>query len=367
VDDAPLELTIASSEVSALVWARTLRTLILGGTDMEWEVKSAAGAFTAKTAQISKQNQNGSAWLPAIIIGNTILHVSRSQAQVLDLKYDFGSDSYRGSDCTIMAAHLFERFKIVDWTYQQHPDSIIWVAREDGALLGLTYQAEHQIFAWHRHDTQGRFKAVCAVPSGREDVLFAEVERDGVHYLEMLAPTYTGGDYSRAVFLDCALVYDEPGQKVSGLSGLGHLEGRTVGLLANGAVQPPRTVVDGEISLDYPADLIIVGLEYTADLETMPVEQVGQQGSSVGRRKVISEVNILFRESVGAKVGSNFDKMETIKWRTDEPHGQGLRPFSGLKNVVVPGLADPQVWVCLRSDEPVPMTVLAIMAKVDIK
>jgi len=367
VDDAPLELTIASSEVSALVWARTLRTLILGGTDMEWEVKSAQGAFTAKTAQVSKQNQNGSAWLPAIIIGNTILHVSRSQSQVLDLKYDFGSDSYRGSDCTIMAAHLFERYKIVDWTYQQHPDSIVWVVREDGALLGLTYQAEHQIFAWHRHDTLGRFKAVCSIPAGREDALFAEVERDGVHYMELLAPTYTGGDYSRAVFLDSALVYDEPGQKVSSFSGLGHLEGQTVAILANGAVQKSRQVVDGGITLEYPADLVIVGLPYSADLETMPVEVMGPQGSSVGRRKVINEVSIIFRETVGAKVALQNYRMEQIKWRTDEPPGQGLRPFSGFRNITVPGQADPQVWVCLRSDEPVPMTVLAIMANVDPK
>jgi hypothetical protein len=70
---------------------------------------------------------------------------------------------------------------------------------------------------------------------------------------------------------------------------------------------------------------------------------------------------------VGAKAGLSFDRLETMKWRTDEPHGQGLKPFSGLRNVVVPGLAEPQVTVCLRSDEPTPLTVLALMAKLDVK
>jgi hypothetical protein len=367
VDDSPLELTIASSEVSALVWARTLRTLILGAAGLEWEVRSSQGAFTAKTAQAIPQSYVGSADIPALIVGNTVLHVARNHAQVRDLMYDFGSDSYRGSDQTIFASHLFEEFKITAWTYQQHPDSIIWVVREDGALMGLTYQAEHQIIAWHRHDTQGRFKDVCAIPDRREDVLFAEVERDGVYYLEVLAPTYTGGDYSRAVFLDCALVYDQPGQPVTLLSGLGHLEGQTVGILADGAVHPPQEIKNGEIALQYPAEVVIVGLEYVADLETMPVEVASQQGASVGRKKQINEVNFLFRETVGAKAGLSFNRLETIKWRTDEPHGQGVRPFSGLKNVAVPGLAEPQVTVCLRSDEPTPLTVLALMAKLDVK
>ena len=367
VDDSPLELTIASAEVSALVWASALRTLILGGTGLEWEVKSSQGAFTAKSAQVSPQSYVGSAPLPALIVGNTVLHVARNRAQVRDLKYDFGSDSYRGGDCTIMAAHLFERSKIMGWTYQQHPDSIIWVVREDGVLLGLTYQAEHQIFAWHRHDTQGAFKAVCAIPAGREDVLFAQVERGGVYYLEVLAPGYTGGDHSRAVFLDSALVYDQPGKPVTRLSGLGHLEGRIAGLLAGGAVHPPRVVKNGEILLDYAADLVIVGLSYVSDLETMPVEMAGPGGVTAGRRKQVNEVNILFRETVGAKAGLSFGKLETIKWRTDEPHGAAPRPFSGLKNVVVTGLADPQVRVCIRSDEPTPMTVLALMANLDPK
>jgi hypothetical protein len=286
---------------------------------------------------------------------------------VRDLKYDFGSDSYRGSDCTIMASHLFEEFRITGWTYQQHPDSIVWVVREDGVLLGLTYQAEHEIFAWHRHETQGRFREVCAVPDLREDALFAEVERDGVFYLEVLAPTYIGGDYSRAVFLDSALVYDRPGQPVTHLSGLGHLEGRTVGILAGGAVHPPRVVKNGEIALESPAEVVIVGLPFTSDLETMPLEMAGPEGVSVGRKKQVSEVSFIFRESVGARAGLSFDRLETIKWRTDEPYGQGPRPFSGLKNVVVPGLAEPQVTVCLRSDEPTPLTVLALMARVDVK
>jgi hypothetical protein len=367
VDDSPIELTVASEEVSAFSWACVQNGLILGAEGAEWEIKASQGAFTAKTAQASRRGGTGSAaGLPALVLGNSVLHVGRSCGQVFGLKYDFGSDSYADSDATIMASQLLERFKASEWTYQQFPDSIIWIVREDGVLLGLTYQTEHKVFAWHRHDTLGAFRAVCAIP-GRVDHLFAEVERDGAFYLEIMTPEYVGGDYGRAVFLDCALVYDRPGQPVSRLSGLDHLEGKTVGILAGGAVHPPRTVQDGGILLERPAELVIVGLEYSADLETMPVEVVSQQGTSVGRKKQINEVNVLFRNSVGAKSGVSFDHLETVKWRSDEPHGTAPRPFSGLRSVVVPNLAESQVTVCLRSDEPTPLTVLAIMAKLDVK
>lgn len=83
--------------------------------------------------------------------------------------------------------------------------------RSDGVLLGLTFQAEHQVAAWHRHDTDGQFKAVCSVPHGYEYSLFAVVYRENQngsdYYLERMAERYLGGDPASSVFLDAALTY----------------------------------------------------------------------------------------------------------------------------------------------------------------
>ena len=92
------------------------------------------------------------------------------------------------------AQNLLEAGRIVDWTYAKAPDSIVWAVRDDGVLLGLTFQAEHQIAAWHKHTTQGKFKNVCAIPNGFEDALFAVVERNGELYLERAASRYLSGD-----------------------------------------------------------------------------------------------------------------------------------------------------------------------------
>ena len=362
--DDSLELTIASNEVSAMRWMVALRSLILGTSSMEGEMASGEGAFTAKTAKFTPQSYRGSAALRALVVGNIILHVARSGREVRDLQYDFGADSYAGTDRTILATHLFEGRRITGWAYQPSPDGIVWVVRDDGILLGMTFQPEHEVFAWHRHDTQGQFRSVCSVATGQDDTLFVVVERFGAYFLESMAPRF-GENVANGVFLDSALQYR--GDATATVSGLEHLEGQTVGIVADGAVHPLRKVQGGRVTLDAPASVITAGLTYTADLETMPVEIATQEGASVGRKKYINAVNILFRDTVTAKAGCSFDRLETIKWRTTEALGQGLAPSSGAYRVVVPELARNTATVCIRSDAPLPMTVLAIMPEVEVK
>ncbi len=354
-----IELTIASSEVSRINWLIALRSLVLGAEGMEWELSSSEGPFTAKTAKVTPQSYRGSAPLKALVVGNTVLHVTRSGREVRDLRYDLGSDSYNGADRTILAAHLLEGRHIVSWCHQPAPHGIVWMVRDDGVLLGMTFQAEHEIFAWHQHHSAGKFKSVCVLPDGRDDRLFTVAERSGGYFLEVMAEADSG------VFLDSALCYDGP--PVKELAGLQHLEGRKIWLAADGAAEAPRLVNQGRIALDAPASRVVAGLPYEADLETMPVEVNGENGHSVGRKKYINAVNVLFKDTVTAKAGCDFNRLENIKWRNREPYGHGIRPFSGTHRVVVPETARGTASVCIRSDSPLPMTVLAIMPELEVK
>lgn len=363
--DDSLELTIAANEVSSIRWMLPLRSLVLGGAGMEWEVASSEGAFTARTAKVTPQSYRGSAALRALVVGNILLHVARSGREVRDLKYDFGADSYGGTDRTILAAHLFEDRRIVSWTYQPSPDSIIWAAADDGTLLGMTFQPEHEVFAWHQHRTDGEFLSVCSVPGNDSDTLFAVVRRQGKHCLEVMAPRMRGQDVPGCVHLDSALQYR--GAPVTSLSGLDHLEGREVGILADGASHARRVVRDGKVFLDNPSRDVTAGLLYEADLETMPVEITGSEGTSVGRKKYVNAVNVLFRNTVTAKVGCSFSRLEEVRWRTTEPYGKAPGIYSGAHRVVVPERARSTTSICIRSDSPLPMTVLAIMPEVEVK
>jgi hypothetical protein len=363
--DSPIEMTIASNEVSAVQWMVALRTLIMGMSGMEWEISGRGETgFSAMNKKATPQSYWGSSLRRAMIVGNVLLHVSSSGSQVRTLQYEFAADSYNGMDLSIMAAHLLEKERVIDWAYQKNPDSIIWAVRSDGVLLGMTYQAEHQISAWHQHETQGKFKAVCAIPNGSEHSLFAVVERKGAHYLERMAERYQGGDTAGAVFLDCALTYR--GAPITTVINLEHLNEKEVGVLADGAVQASRTVRGGQIELDYEASVVTVGLPYTADLETMPVEVVAQDGSSVSLKKQINAVNIVFRDSIGVKAGLSFDDLEEMAWRENEPLGAPPAPFSGMKPVNPGNMAGNILTVCVRSDAPTPVTVLGIVSRIKV-
>ena len=373
--DDSIEKTIASSEVSTAKWMVALRSLMLGTSSIEWEISSTEGAFTAKTMKVAPQSYRGSSSLPALVIGNNILHVGRNGSEVRDLKYDFGSDSYGGSDRTILANHLFQGHELISWAYQASPDSIIWAVRDDGILLGLTFQAEHEVFAWHKHTTQGKFKSVCCIPQQQNDDVYVVVERDGKHFLEVMAIPFLlqtvryqrrpDNPLDAAFYLDSGLEY--VGEPTKNLSGLEHLEGKEVSILADGAVMAPRIVQDGKIELDTEARHAVVGLSYNAKLETMPVEIIAQDGNSLGRKKQIHSLNVLFQSTVTAQVGRTFKRLEELKWRSNEPMGSPLNPKSEWQEIKTTGLAESMAGACIQSSDPLPMTVLAVVPELDIK
>ena len=129
----------------------------------------------------------------------------------------------------------------------------------------------------------------------------------------------------------------------------------------------PRTVQEGKIELDTEARHAVVGLPYSAKLETMPVEIIAQDGNSLGRKKQIHAINVLFQNTVSAQAGRNFKHMEEIKWRSNKPMGSPLRPKNEWREIKTTGLAEPMAGVCIQSNDPLPMTVLAVVPEVDIK
>jgi hypothetical protein len=181
-----------------------------------------------------------------------------------------------------------------------------------------------------------------------------------------MAERFRASAPERAIFLDGAVTYE--GDPKAEFTGLEHLEGQEVGIYADGAVQAPRVVHGGKITLDHAVTRVTVGLTYSADLQTMPVEVVGQGETSVALKKTINAVDILFRDSLSVKAGPSFapGALQEIRWRSDEPYGKPPRLYSGMKSVVMPTLAENVATVCLRSDTPTPLTVLAIVSRIKV-
>tara|TARA_B100000035_G_scaffold226008_1_gene194475 strand:- start:563 stop:2776 length:2214 start_codon:yes stop_codon:yes gene_type:complete len=154
---------------------------------------------------------------------------------------------------------------------------------------------------------------------------------------------------------------DTVDQVVETLSGLSHLEGQTVSILADGATHPTKTVSSGAISLDRAAKKVKVGLAYTSLLQTMRIDAGSQNGTSQGKTKRIYEITLRLFETVGVEVGPDLDHMERIPFRSSaNPMNEGIAPFTGDKEVEFRGNYDTDGFIVIRQTQPLPLTVLSV-------
>ena len=157
-DDDSIVYTIASNQVNAIRFMTATRTLIIGTAGGEFTVSGGGtdSAVTPTNILIKKQSNHGAANVDAIAVGNATLFLQRAKRKIRELAYNFDVDGYLAPDLTILAEHITEG-GLTQIAYQQEPNQIIYAVREDGELVGLTYQREQQVTAWHRHIFGGIF------------------------------------------------------------------------------------------------------------------------------------------------------------------------------------------------------------------
>ena len=372
-DDA-MVYTIASNQVNAIRYMKAVRTLVVGTTGGEFTV-SADGtdaSITPTNITIKRQSSFGSANVDAIPAGNAILFLQKAKRKIRELQYNFDSDGYQAPDLTILNETVTDT-GINEMSYQQEPGSNIWCVRDDGVLACLTYQRSENVIAWSRHIFGGAFgsgKAVCesiASISGTltEDEVWVIVKRtvNGAtkRYVECFSDfDFDETDANDFKFLDSHLSYS--GSATTTLSGLAHLEGQTVSILADGAAHANKVVNSGAISLDRSVTKACVGLSYDSILQTMRIEGGAAEGTSQGKTKRISKVVLRLFETVGVKVGPSLTNLETIPFRTTSSllSNPVDTLLSGDKEIEFNDDYNSDGFIFIKQDQPLPCSILAI-------
>jgi len=372
-DDAMI-YTIASNQVNAIRYLKAQRTLIVGTTGGEFTV-SADGtdaAITPTNITIKKQSSYGSANVDAQPAGNSVLFLQKAKRKIRELTYNFDVDGYVAADLTILN-DIVTKTGINEMAYQQEPDSILWCVRDDGVLAGLTYQRSENVIAWHRHIFGGAFDggdAVCesvATISGSltEDELWVIVKRTINGATKRYVECFSDFDFDETTatdfrFVDSHLTYS--GSATTTLSGLAHLEGQTVSILADGATHADKVVSSGQVTLDRSATKAVVGLAYDSVLQTMRVEGGAAEGTSQGKTKRISKVVLRLFETVGAKVGPSLTDLETVPFRSSsDPMDTPVSTLiAGDKEIEFRDDYNTDGFIFIKQDQPLPLSVLAI-------
>lgn len=226
-DDA-ITFTLAGRQVNSVKHILDLGRLLVLTAGGEWAIQGdAAGVITPTDINAKQYSYNGSFDLSPLIVNENALYIQARGTIIRDLGFDYQVDGYRGNDLTIFSAHLFDNYSILDWTYQQVPNSIVWAVRDDGTLLGLTYIREHQVFGWHRHNFQGdTAENVSCIPEGNEDFIYLCINRtingSTKRYIERMT-TRQIIDVIDNQFMDSYLTYDgrNTGATTMTLSGSG--------------------------------------------------------------------------------------------------------------------------------------------------
>lgn len=374
-DDDALFFTLKDRKVNEIRHIVNIDGLVLLTSGAEWSVTDGQDmVLTPTTLGFKPRTFFGCSWTAPAITGDSVIYVQNKGKRVRDIYFD-ASQSFRGTDLSIMAEHLIADYDVVEMAWAQEPYGIVWCVREDGVLLGLTYQREHEVWAWHWHDTDGKFESCATIPEGERDALYVIVRRyiDGEwrRYVERQMPRVAIQDHPEECFcVDSGLTYR--GVPADEISGLDHLEGKTVTILADGNEVEGLVVTDGKVTLPDEASVVHIGLPYTPAMRTLDIDMsLGKGDESKGREISVSRVFVEILDSRGGHVATVDDdgtlgEFIEIPPRSEADGYDTIKLRSWKYEQVMPPNWNRAGAVQIEQRSPLPLTILSIVPRVDI-
>jgi hypothetical protein len=383
--------TIVANQVNAIKWLVPMNNLLVMTSGGAWALMGGyitnPVAVTPSNIVVVPQSYNGCADLPPIVVNYDVLYAQAQGSIVRDLAYNFYAQVYTGTDMSILSNHLFFGHNLTRWCYAEQPWYQIWAVRDDGVLLSFTYLKEQDVYAWAHSDSPGssgtdQFLSCASIVEQQVSGINASsvyfvVQRtipgvnggQPVKYIERMTSRnfLTNGvsDVTKAWFVDCGLQY--AGSPATVISGLDHLNGATVSILADGSVQPQQVVSGGSIMLQYPASIVTVGLAYVAQFQSLCMTPEGVALQTQSFRKKISAVMVRVTDTRGLKVGPSFEDLSEMKERSASVYmGASIPLFTGDERIQIDNRYLVDDDVCIRQDQPLPCTILGVIPDVNI-
>jgi hypothetical protein len=367
-DDDAISMRLSSQKLNYIRHLVPVSNLIALTDSGVWRITSVnSDAITATSFSAKPQSAVGANDATPAVVDQNVIYASSRGGHLRELSYDWQASGYVTGDLSLRATHLFDNLEITDLAYAEAPIPIVWAVSSAGNLISLTYVPAQQVGAFATHTTDGQFESICVVSEGSEDILYAVVRRQingaWVRYIERKREQLLPTSLADAFYVDCGDTYS--GIPATTISGLGHLEGKTVNLLVDGAVHPQRVVTAGSITLQTPASKVQVGLPIVAQLETLPMA-FGIPGAGQGRPKNVNRVTLRVYRSSGVFIGPSADNLREAKQRTTEVPGTPPALVSDELEVMVPASWGTGGKIVVRQDYPLPLTVVSLAADVSI-
>lgn len=352
LDDEAIEFGLVSDQVNAIRGLFSGRHLQVFTSGAEWMVTG--DPLTPGNIQLNRQTRVGSPVdrliAPVDVDGSTIF-VARGGRSVHEFAYTEVSQAYQANDLAILARHLLQT--PVSMAYDQG-SRLLHLVMADGGLATLTIYRAEQVTAWTRQETQGAFRTVAE----SEGTVWVVTERAGAFALER---------FDAALALDAALTGSASSPQDEWL-GLGHLEGRVVGVLADGAAREPASVSAGKVTLADPASAVQIGLTFAHEIEPLPPDIIAATSAATGPlRLVAATFRLLETTALAVDLGRG---AEPVPFRRLDAALLDAAPAPFTGDVTLRGLGWRRdrlkpLWR-VEGDAPLPMTLLSVTTEIRI-
>jgi len=352
LDDEAIEFSILSDQVNAVRGVFSSRHLQVFTSGAEWMVTGEP--LTPSQVQIRRQTRIGSRidrYIPPLNVDGATLYCARSGNEIYEFLYTDLEAAYASTDLALLSRDIVKM--PIDQDYDSN-NRLLFVVREDGKFATLTVFRAEKVSAWTSHETNGLVKSVAVVG----DDVYMLIERGGEYMIELL---------SLDLFLDSALS-GQVSTPATIWSGLDHLEGQSVSIIADGAVLQNQLVQNGSVTLSEPASSVQIGLSYTHVIEPLPPNEVGRIGA--GRKIRLIEAIFRLKDSAALRldVGRGLKDIPLKDFGDNIILGQPNPQISG--DVRVRGLGWQKEGVTplwrIEQELPLPFTLLSVATEIKV-
>lgn len=353
LDDEAIEFGILSDQVNAIRAVFSSRHLQVFTSGAEWMVSG--DPLTPSSIQLKRQTRIGSPTLNTVRpcdVEGASLFVSRTGDELREFLFSDLEQAYQAGDLAMLSRHMIST--PVDQDYDKSRRHL-HIAMTDGNIASLTLFRREKVTAWSRQVTDGNFKSIALVDVNA----YVLVERNGAWHLEVFDDDYN---------VDAGLKGSSATPKAT-WSGLDHLEGRTVKVVADGSPLGDFTVTGGAVSLPESVSEVEIGLGFTHIIEPLPATVASAKSGTQGGH--VRPISFTFRVR------------DTTAMRLDVGHGlqevpfkrfgpgvldQPTAPFTGDKTVRAYGWRQGGVEPLWRieQDTPLPFTLLSVASEISV-
>jgi hypothetical protein len=368
--DSGFSIAIRRSGSPFVQWMEDLRGLRIGTTQAEAVIvpESTTEVLSYSNYLVRWDTNYGSKYIRAVPVNGTAFFLQPEGRTLRSQELTGIEEYYDANSLTLLADHILGD-GVVQTAFQRQRYPTFHGVRSDGQLASLTYEASQDVKAWHRMVTDGAIESISVTPRPDEEdrvayIVKRTINGSTVRHVEFKA----SGQYrilqdenlSEMFFVDDGIRVE--GSGMTSVSGLDHLEGATVAVLADGSAIPDKVVSGGSIDLDYAADVVIVGLPYEMKLTPMFLES----SSIMGQSKHICAAIIRLWRSGELRVRVDGGRYDRLTYPSDEyAEAPPLRTGDSDK-IIIGGEWERNTSIELVGRSPLPLNVQAITLEFEV-